>query len=716
MPYFVCEDIYMPNFNAYLDDFGLIKVWMNRNFYGGHSDSFYISGENGYLSELIITGVEEHENSIRYNLTGPAGLEFGKRYMIREQHGQSGPLEHRMIVNTKQFNDRFMYRGDDLGAAYSQTHTDFALWAPTAVSVILKLHSGKTVKPYLMHRSERGVYRARIYGDLKRTTYTYLVERNGRIIETADPYALSSTANGRESAVIDESEIRKIRDYPLKEKKTGTDAVIYEVSVRDITASPLSGTTEHKTFAALSEEGTSYKGIPTGLDYITSLGVTHVQLLPVMDFATVDENHPEKGYNWGYDPMHYLVPEGSYSSDPENPYTRVKELRRLICMLHKHQLRVNLDVVFNHVYDVETSPFQNTVPYYFFRYNSSGYLSNGTYCGNDFASEKPMARKYILFVIQKLMDLYGVDGFRFDLMGILDVPTMNAIRDTARRIKPDAMIYGEGWDMPTVLESGLKATIFNQGKMPFIGHFNDYFRDIVKGKTSDDQKYEKGYITGDLGLSFGVLSALSANVLSDPYFKRFTTPDQSINALETHDNSTLWDKMRACCNNEDRATRQQRQRMLIITEFVSQGIPFVHAGMEFCATKNDNSNSYDAGDVINQIDWERAWINREIIEFTRKAIALRAKYPGFRLKTTEDVQKYVRLSVAEGGIVFYDINYTDAANHINIIRVIINPTYDDRYYTFEPGWKIVFNKDGNSEEGERSDICVPRLSVLVCTR
>ncbi|MBE6128034.1 MAG: type I pullulanase [Erysipelotrichaceae bacterium] len=706
----------MPNFNAYLDDFGLIRVWMNRNFYGGRSDSFYITGEDGYISELIITGIEEHESSIRYNLTGPAGLEFGRRYMIREQHGQSVSLEHRMIVNTKQFNDRFMYRGNDLGATYSPTHTDFAVWAPTAVSVILKLHSGKTVKPYLMKRSERGVYRARIYGDLKRTTYTYLVERNGIIVETCDPYALSSTANGRESAVIDEGEIRKIRDWPLKDKITGTDAVIYETNVRDLTASPLTGTSSHSTFSAFVEEGTKHKEIPTGLDHIVSLGVTHVQLMPVMDFATVDENHPEKGYNWGYDPAHYLVPEGSYSSNPDNPYSRVKELRKLICALHRHQLRVTLDVVFNHVYDIDTSPFQRTVPYYFFRYNASGYLSNGSYCGNDFASEKPMANKYILDTITKIMDLYGADGFRFDLMGILDVGTMNAIRDAARKIKPEAMIYGEGWDMPTVIDGSLKATIMNQGKMPFIGHFNDYFRDIVKGKTSDDQKYEKGYVTGDLGMSFGVLSALSANVLADPYFKRFTTPDQSINALETHDNSTLWDKMRACCSNEDRGTRQQRQKMLIATEMVAQGVPFIHAGMEFCATKNDNSNSYNAGDVINQMDWERAYINREIIEFTRKAIALRKKYPAFRLKRTEDVQKYVRLSVAEGGIVFYDINYIDNENHVNIVRVIINPTYDDRYYTFEPGWHIVFNRNGDSEEGERSDIQVPRLSVIVCTR
>ena len=706
----------MVSMTAYLDDFGKIRVWINRNFYGGRSDSFYIVGDHGFCAELIVMSVQDHDSQIRYELTGPAGLEFGRRYFVRESHGLCVPLVFRMIVNTKQFATRFAYSGNDLGPVYHREYTDFAVWAPTANEILLKLHHNDTTEIHAMRRTDKGVFRLRIYGDLKRDTYTYLIDCNGSLQETIDPYAYSSTGNAMESAVIDLNEIAEIHDYTLTSEVTGTDAVIYETSVRDMTSSPLSGTKTHGTFAALSEENTVYGDLPTGMSYLASLGVTHIQLLPVMDFITVDEFHPEKNYNWGYDPIQFMVPEGSYSSDPDDPYARIKELRKLVCTFHKHGLRVNLDVVFNHMYGVEVSAFHKLVPYYYFRYNENAYLSNGTYCGNDFASEKIMARRYILHVIRCLMKIYSVDGFRFDLMGILDIETMNAVLETARSIKPDAMIYGEGWDMPTILPSDMKASIANQAKMPGIGHFNDFFRDIIKGKTSDDQKYEKGYVTGDLVMAFGSLSALSANVLGDPYYKRFEHPVQSINALETHDNNTLWDKMHACCANEDRRTRQLRQKMMIAVTMVAQGIPFLHGGMEFCGTKNDNSNSYNAGDDINRMDWQRAEINRGIIEYTKRCIALRRKYRAFRLTNARQIEQFVRLSVAEGGIVFYDITCGDPATGTQMVRVLINPGMVEKTYSFEPGWHVVFDADGREAKEDSSTVDVPALSVIVCTR
>ncbi len=705
----------MPSMNAYLDDFGKVTVHVNRTFFGGRSEAFYITGDKGYSTQLLIVGVEDHDSYIRYNLTCPAGLVFGTSYMVRESHGLCVPLEYRMIVNTKQFNDRFFYNGDDLGATYHWTHTDFALWAPTAVSVTLRIRNKGTTETFPMARSEKGVWRKRVIANLKYATYTYFVERNGEIHECIDPYGISSIGNGRESAVIDLDDVMKIQDYPL-EDITGTDAVIYEASVRDMTSSSITGTKTHGTFAALCEENTSYNGIPTGLAYLASLGVTHVQLMPVFDFITVDEFHTEQGYNWGYDPMQFITPEGSYSSDPDDPYARVRELRTMVTKMHKAGLRVNLDVVFNHVYNVETSSFHGVLPYYYFRYNSSGFMSNGTYCGNDFASEKPMVRKFIVDAVRKIMSIYSVDGMRFDLMGILDTETMNKVRDTAQSVKPSAMIYGEGWDMPTILDGAKKATISNQEKMPGIGHFNDFFRDMIKGKTADDQKYVRGYATGDLGLSFGTLSALSGNTLGEPYYKRFDSPDKSINGIETHDNSTAWDKMHACCSNEDRETRKKRLKMMIAMTMVAQGVPFIHAGFEFGGTKADNSNSYNAGDNINQMDWRRAEYNSNLIEYTKKAIALRRNYRGFRLHFSRQIEKYVRLSVAEGGIIFYEITCSDPNNDSQVIRVIINPTFDDRYYNFEPGWRIVFNEEGDARPDSVSEVWVPALSLIVCVR
>lgn len=705
----------MPSMNAYLDDFGKVAVHVSRNFFGGRSDSFYITGDRGYSTQLLIVGVEDHSSYIRYNLTCPAGLVFGTSYMVRESHGLAVPLEYRMIVNTKQFNDRFFYNGDDLGATYHWTHTDFALWAPTAVSVILRIRNRGTTETYPMTRGDKGVWRRRVIANLKYATYTYIVERNGEIVECIDPYGISSIGNGRESAVIDLDEISKIQDYPLEEI-TGTDAVIYEASVRDMTSSSITGTKTHGTYLALCEEGTSYEGMPTGLSYLASLGVTHVQLMPVMDFITVDEFHTEQSYNWGYDPMQFITPEGSYSSDPDDPYARVRELRTLITKMHKAGLRVNLDVVFNHVYNVETSSFHAVLPFYYFRYNSSGFLSNGTYCGNDFASEKPMVRKFILDAVRKIMSIYAIDGMRFDLMGILDTETMNKVRETAQSVKPSAMIYGEGWDMPTILDGARKASINNQDKMPGIGHFNDFFRDMIKGKTSDDQKYVKGYATGDLGLSFGTLSALCGNTLGDPYYRRFDSPEKSINAIETHDNSTAWDKMHACCSNEDRNIRAKRLKIMIACTMVAQGVPFIHAGFEFGGTKGDNSNSYNAGDNINQMDWRRAVYKKELVEYTKKAIALRRKYRGFRLHFSRQIEKYVRLSVAEGGGIFYEITCSDPGNDSQVLRVIINPGFDDRWYNFEPGWRIAFNENGDEEPGEVSEVRVPGLSLIVCVR
>ena len=707
----------MPAMYAYLDDYGKITLWMNKNFYGGKSENFWLIADGGFISDLMVSGVEEHDSAVKYDLTIPADLKFGTDYRVRESHGLIVPLEVRMIVSREEFNRNYYYDGDDLGAVYHPLHTDFALWAPTAVSVTLQVNMDGRNRVYPMDRTDHGVWRMSVIGDLKHALYVYLIERNGRVVRSLDPYALSSTGNGWASAVIDPQEVYQVPSVRVPGEISGVDAVIYETNVRDMTSSLLTGTSKHGTFEALSEEGTTYKGMPTGLDYLASLGVTHIQLMPVLDYCTVDEYHPEKNYNWGYDPAQYLSLEGSYSSDPKDPYARMKEMRAMVAAMHAKGLRVNLDVVFNHMYDVDSSCFNETVPYYYFRYNESGFLSNGSYCGNDFASETPMGRKYLIHVIEILMKLYDVDGFRFDLMGVLDVDTMNAIRNKAVSIKPDAMIYGEGWDMPTVLDWKKKANITNQNVMPGIGHFNDYYRDIVKGKTSDDQKYERGYITGDLGQAFSMLSALAGNTQKEPLFYRFDSPDQSINGIETHDNSTVWDKMHACCGNEDRETRKKRQKMMILSVLISQGVPFLHAGVEYCGTKNDNSNSYNAGDAINQMDWERAEYNQDVISYTRKCIALRKKYPEFRFHTSQEILDHVHLQVADGGFVFYEIVLDDPANGISAIRCLFNPSFDDRWYDFHEGdWKVIFDENGNSNEEKSGHIHVPPLSIIITAR
>ena len=325
-------------------------------------------------------------------------------------------------------------------------------------------------------------------------------------------------------------------------------------------------------------------------------------------------------------------------------------------------------------------------------------------------------RKLYLDVIRNYIKFYNVDGFRFDLMGILDVDTMNEIYRQARNIKPDVLIYGEGWDMPTALSETEKARIYNQHRMPGIGHFNDTFRDVAKGRTSDDSKYDKGYLTGNLDMAFDMCSVLTGNTLGDPYFRRFDSPVQSINALETHDNATIWDKMHACCGEEPREVRLKRQKLMIAATLVAQGIPFLHAGMEFCGTKQDNSNSYNAGDVINQMNWDRMILNYDMVRYTQRMIQLRRNWKAFRLDTAALVEKYVHFSIVEGGVVLYDIDYNDGHHQSAGVRVIINPSLDERRFHFEHEYSVIADENGLPQEGEQAEIYVPRCSTLVLSR
>lgn len=701
----------MPSMQAFVDDFGQITVVVNRNFYGGEIKGFYLRDEDGFVGDCLIRYREEHENEIIYSLTAPADLEFGHRYHLHEEHGNSTITQPRFIVKSKRFSELFTYTKDDLGATYHPLYTDFALWAPTAIECYVKVRHAKSVDVYPMKRTEKGVFRYRLPGNHKGDTYVYIIERNGQVVESIDPYGLSSTANSKESAIIDISDLVQEKENALPPLNSATDAIIYECSVRDMTSHPLTGTSSNRTFAALCEAGTSYKEEPTGLDYLSSLGVTHIQLQPVLDFATVDELNPTKNYNWGYDPVSLITLEGSYSLKPNQPFERMKEFRRLVKTLHARGLRVVLDLVWNHMYDVETSCLNLTVPYYYYRHYDSGYISNGSYCGNDLDSAQPMMRKLFLKAAETLIRLYNVDGFRFDLMGIIDIETMNEIVALTKNLKKDFLIYGEGWNMPTALEDHQKATITNQYMMKEVGHFNDVFRDVLKGKTSDDEQHMKGYLTGDLSACFDACSALLGHSVGEPFYKRFENPTQSINAIETHDNATAWDKMHMCCSEEKREQRQKRQKMMIACTLFAQGVPFLHAGIEFCGTKNDVSNSYMSGDEINGMNWQRSITNKKIIQYTKKCIDLRRREKLFRLSTEEECRNHVNFYPQDNGDLIYELVHGD-----EMIHVMINPSLESHDYYFGEDWAILLDEDGFSHQSPTREYHIQDCSVVVLQR
>ena len=473
------------------------------------------------------------------------------------------------------------------------------------------------------------------------------------------------------------------------------EAIIYEASVRDLTSLASSGTSTHGLFLSLCEEDTSYNGFSTGLSYIKELGITHIQLLPIFDFATVDENQRKRQYNWGYDPSQYNVPEGSFASDPNDPYARVAQLRKMINCFHSNGIRVNMDVVFNHMYDVSYSPFQKCVPYYYFRYNQAGYLSNGSYCGNDLDSCGTMVRKYIIDSISFWMKNYGIDGFRFDLMGILDIKTMNEIYKKAKSINSNALIYGEGWNMPTALNENEKASLINNDKMPGIAHFNDYFRDVVKGKTSDDERYDQGYLTGNVYKIKEMESALIANAaIAQGYDYIYSSPNHSISYVECHDNCTSWDKMKDCCKDAVREERIFKHKMMIAAVMFAQGIPFIHSGQEFCRTKLQYGNTFNKPDTINGIDWARRCAFNDVVEYTKSCIKIRKKYKAFKLNSMQEIIASVRFNIIDNAALEYTIVCPDDKNAISEIKIIFNPTEYQKYLTYDNDYHILLDEMG----------------------
>ena len=700
--------------SAYLDDFGKVVVEVARTFYNGHCDQFYLCNEDGYYKDCIIRGIEERATDVRYWLTIPTDYNFEKEYTLVENHGLQAPLEVRFIVRNPQFEKMFSYSGQDLGATYTPTQTTFVLWAPTATAVDVEIHNYNQVHIVRMKRDTRGVHRVSVEGDFERAKYVYLLHFNGHITRTIDPYGMSATANGQYSAVInperlvpltDDRHCGKLRHY--------TDAIIYEINVRDMTSLSNASTSTHGKYSSLCEQPTYWKGQPTAFSYIKSLGVTHVQLMPVNDFATVDELHPDREYNWGYDPMQYLCPEGSYSSDPNDPYARVNELRQLVSLFHKNGMRVVLDVVYNHMYDVLMSPLHNTVPYYYFRYYDSGNLSNGSGCGNDIDSTKVMMRKLILDATKRWMKMYGIDGFRFDLMGILDVDTMNEVVRVARNINDDAIIYGEGWNMSTYLPDEMKAMKENCHKMPRVGHFNDYFRDTVKGNTSDSRRPDKGYITGGTDMYPHMTAALTSSCVGSMINKIFESPEQSINMVECHDNATSWDKMRDCCKEDEREERVERQKMLIAATLFAQGVPFLHAGQEFCRTKFGQGNTYNAPDSVNGMDYDRMYRHLPVVDFTRACIALRRKYEGFRLFNATDIEKEVSFSQLDNEGMCYIINHEDLRTKTSKLMVVFNPQERGIDVPLEGNWKVILDNSGPVDYEVYGSYFLKGISMLV---
>lgn len=632
--------------------------------------------------------------------------------------------------------DYEVYTGNDLGAVYSPKMTRFKVWAPEAESVKLNLYKqgegDNLIEQHVMKKSVNGTYVFEKQGDCNGIYYTYTVVNHGEEQEAVDPYTKAAGVNGQRGMVINLAKTNP-QGFELdgyRNPEHITDAIIYEGSVRDFTMDESSGVFHNGKFLGLTEANTTnHFGEATALDYISDLGITHVQILPAFDFETVDEKNQKAQYNWGYDPDNYNVPEGSYAVSPYDGAVRIQEMKQMVLALHSRGIGVIMDVVFNHTYRRDDSNLQKIVPDYYYRSDENGY-TNGSGCGNEVASDRPMAQKLIVDSLIYWAKEYHIDGFRFDLMGVLDIDTMNVIAERLKEIRPDIYLYGEGWNGgPSSLAEEKRAFKASAKKMPGIGMFNDDIRDTIKGSVFYDDHL--GFVNGgthlENALRYGITGAVAHPQVdydaygSKPWAKE---PGQSINYVSCHDNYTLWDKLSVSCPEASEEKKKAMNRLCAAIVFTSQGVPFIQAGEEFLRSKplpekkGFAENSYNMPDAVNSIKWDNIHEYPDMIAYYKGLMELRKAHPVFRMQSeAEMTQNLCFLSDTPENVVAYLLKGKGADDTPENILVIFNGNDEEILYNLPEGkWKILVDDktagaDGKKVISEKTD--VEPLSALV---
>ena len=644
--------------------------------------------------------------------------------------------------------DQYAYSGNDLGATYSASSTTFKVWAPTASKVQIKRYktgsdseSGAAViETKDMTKQSQGVWSVTISGDLKNTYYTDLVTVDGTTREAVDIYARSTGVNGMRGMVVDLDSTNPTGwdNDKRVECKNQTDAIIWEAHVRDFSSSSDSGMKNKGKYHAFTETGTTVNGDgvhKTGIDYLEDLGVTHVHLLPVYDYGSVDETKLSTDqFNWGYDPMNYNTPEGSYSTNPYDGTVRVKEFKQMVQALHKKNIGVVMDVVYNHTFagsDNKNDWFNYTVPNYYYRQNAKGGFSNASGCGNETASDRAMYQKYMIDSLVYWATEYHLDGFRFDLMGIHDTDTMNAIRAALDKIDPDILIYGEPWTADTT--PCPKATAV-QGNMKLVSEeiaaFNDKVRDAIKGSCFNAA--DPGFIQG-AGFEEALKGGIQANSTTMAGNNKWSKqPSQTVTYTSAHDNYTLYDKLVKSCKGgsgygnryDDLVAMNKLAGGIILT---SQGISFFQAGEEFARSKYGDENSYKSPTNVNQLKWQNTITYSDIYEYYKGLIEIRKAYSPFRDPTnTSNGTIFFSwgTSCPANVVAFTMYNKINPSSEWNFVAVIHNSsasqktvtlqTYDS--VTLPSQWVILANgtKAGTVSLGTTgSTVTVPGRSTMV---
>jgi len=633
------------------------------------------------------------------------------------------------------FDDYPVYKGNDMELTYSPEKSDFCVWSPAAQAVELRIYEngldGEPIEIFKMKPSENGTWRVSVKKDLMGKFYTFQVTQDDVVYaETPGIWAKAVGVNGKRAAIIDfsktnpegwENDVRpKMENF--------TDAIIYELHYRDFSIASNSYNPFAGKFLSLIWDGTSpYGGQKLGLAHLKELGITHIQILPSYDFATIDETKlDENEYNWGYDPKNYNVPEGSYSTDPFNPYSRILEFKQMVQALHQNGIRVIMDVVYNHTFDGETSHLNLLVPNYFYRFREDGSWSNASGCDNETASERAMMRRFIVESVKYWVKEYHIDGFRFDLMGIHDIETMKAVRVALDDIDPSISIHGEGWTADSSpLAEELRAFKRYAPKFYPTAVFSDDIRDGMRGNWTRGN--EGGFLTGTNGyeesIKFGVVGAtshpqvdLSKVTHTDVAYAE--NPVQTINYVSCHDDPCLVDKMREVLGknvtDDELIALSKFAQTIVLT---SQGVPFIFAGEEVLRNKQGVHNSYKSPDSINEIDWNNKLQYRDLFDYYKNLIALRKAHPAFRMTTARQIQTHLKFLETESNIVAYTIK--DHANNDmwKDIVVVLNGNRNEIDFILPAGEWTAACFDGKidlqSTNVMQGNIKIPKTSAAI---
>lgn len=637
------------------------------------------------------------------------------------------------------YNTYPVYQGSDLGLTFSNEQFGFKIWAPQAQAIEFRIYpqwdSRNTEQVLSLARGKNGVWSSRFNRTYAGKFYALRIKENGAWLpETLDPYAKAVTANGHRAAFVDPARVNPEGWEKDQQPGSGTfaDAMIYEMHIRDFTSHPSSGVQHRGKYLGLTETGTrSPEGEATGLDHLADLGVSHVQLMPSYDFRSVDELAPDgKEYNWGYDPQNYFVPEGWYASDPRDPTARIREYKAMVKALHDQGIRVIMDVVFNHTGYTDESVFNRCVPGYYYRHWEDGRGSDAAGCGNETASERPMMRKLILDCVKYWIEEYHIDGFRFDLMGIHDIETMNLVRKVADETGKDILIFGEGWAAGgSPLPEEQRAVKRLTRQLDRIGAFSDDIRDGIKGHWADH--HDRGFVSGkrntEESLKFGVVGStqhpqldyIKVNYSDKPWANE---PFQAINYVACHDDLCLLDKLKVSVPDADEELLGQMHRLANAIVFTSQGIPFLHSGAELMRSKQGDHNSYKSGDAINQIDWSLKASHRRHYQFYRDLVQLRKNHPAFRLGSQSKVAEHLVFDESQKDLFLsFALKNNAGGDDWDEIRVYYN---GNKGFVEVPvageGWKVVMFEDRVDEEGlfEITDakVSIPGKSALIIAK